>query len=681
MLVSVTRAYATAMVADGTAPGDPVGLTRLLESATGFDIDPLAVLLAKVNWVMANRSWLASGQPVSIPVYHADSLFTDVPFAEGTTAGNDLRLSLHEGVEVTLPVFLIDSDHRQLFDDLLHRAYALARAAEGLTLDRRAVAGSAAAALTATELDQGDTDRVTEFFEQLVAGMHTLQAAGLNGLWAFILKNSYRPSLAAGQFNGLIANPPWLALSKIGSNPYGVVLGELARRLKLNPPGAAHLHTELSTTFLYASIDRYLQPNAVAACILPDAVLNGYQHRPFREGAPATLARPIRFRPDHLWRVARHTFKNEAIVIFGTKAAAPRAASIPGTEISRDDATDIIFTVIQRGDRLVWSDSVTASHGPNFLNAGEFRQGADLMPRTLLFHDLQVTTSGRWKVGAIDRQASDKRYLVKDAKKHKDFAITSGSLEDRYVYHALLSNLLTPFHLLDPAEITLPFQNTPTGWVAVPQQALAADPASADFFKRVHAAIDPAADADTLLRMVETDRQKLSEQAFPATGHLVVYGAGGGVVCAATRPLSNFATDKLVIDQTLYWLVVDTEDEAIYLTGLFNSPAIDPLITAFQPQGQQKERHIHLLPKLVTPRFDPADPLHQEVVARTTALLTEWRGELVKPAAQERVNPCKALASRRSYLRREIIEKLPAYAAYAEACTSVYDSTGPQELE
>lgn len=119
-------------------------------------------------------------------------------------------------------------------------------------------------------------------------------------------------------------------------------------------------------------------------------------------------------------------------------------------------------------------------------------------------------------MGAIDRQASPKRYLVKDAKKHKDFSIKRGSVHDRFVFKALLSNHLTPFNLADPAEITLPFERTSSKWLAVPTQELAADPPSADFFKRVHAAIGQDADSNTMLRLVETDRLKLSEQTFSA---------------------------------------------------------------------------------------------------------------------------------------------------------------------
>lgn len=52
----------------------------IFSCSMGFDIDPLAVMLAKVNWVMAMKDLfpLHKGSVV-IPVYHADSLFVATP--------------------------------------------------------------------------------------------------------------------------------------------------------------------------------------------------------------------------------------------------------------------------------------------------------------------------------------------------------------------------------------------------------------------------------------------------------------------------------------------------------------------------------------------------------------------------------------------------------------------------
>jgi hypothetical protein len=675
MLVAVTQQYGAALIAQDQGPGNAEALQSLAESATGFDIDPLAVLLAKVNWVVANRAWLIRGEQVSIPVYHADSLFTGAPFAESGGQSNELKLSLHRDVDLTLPVFLVEPEQRQLFDDLLQHAYALSRAASDADLEPAAVEAASRDLLdTATDLDDSQRESARQFFSELVVGLHRLQIAGLNGLWAFILKNSYRPALVAGQFNGLIANPPWLALSKVARNPYGIILRALASRLALSPPGPAHLHTELSTTFLYASVDRYLAPNAVVACVLPDAVLNGYQHKPFRVGAPEASAARVRFNPSRIWRIARGTFKNEAIVVFGSKSQSARASVIPGGLVSRQGLSTLSFRVLERGNRLVWNDADGGASSQAFFDAGDFRQGADLMPRTLLFHDLQQRRGARWSVGAIDRHASPLRYLVKDAKKYKDFAITSGTVADRYVFDALLSNHLTPFDLADPARILLPFEHSGTSWSAVTTQGLAADPASADVFRRIHAELGATVWSEDLLHLVETDRSKLSIQQIPASGYLVVYGAGGGVVCAAFRPLATLRPERIVIDQTLYWHVVDSEDEALYLSGLFNSPAIESLISAFQPQGQQKERHIHRLPALVTPKFDPGDPAHQAVVTTTRALVLEWSELLDSHSLDDRLDPCKALAGRRSYLRGRLAA-LNSFREYATSCEALYRSS------
>ena len=461
-------------------------------------------------------------------------------------------------------------------------------------------------------------------------------------------------------------------MSKISENPYGDVLRDMARRMALNPPGPAHLHTELATTFLYASIGRYLARGGLVACVLPDAVLNGYQHKPFREGAPATSSSRVPLDVREIWRVEHGTFKNEAIVVFGSKKPSSALDLIPGGRVSREGLADGPFGVVRRGDRMVWSDVGAVQAHQAFFDAGEFRQGADLMPRTLLFHGL--TASGtRWLVSKIDRQGGSKRYLVKDAKKNREFAIDAGAVSDAFIFDALMSNHLTPFHVVDPDKVVLPFLRSQPRWLAVSDQDLAADPQSADVIGRMIGAIAPDASAATLLQMVETDRKKLSTQKFAPGVYLVVYGAGGGVVCAATRPLSSLDPEKLVIDQTLYWHQVATADEALYLVGMFNSPAIEPLITAFQPQGQQGERHIHKLPVLVTPRYDPADPDHTAVVSATRALIAQWELEASKPENLLKLDPVGALASRRSFLRSKIAE-LSLFSAYASACEVVYAS-------
>jgi hypothetical protein len=678
MLVALSGRYRERLSEAGYEPGDSEALRLLVESTTGFDVDPLAVLLAKVNWLMANRDWLVRGERVSVPVYHADSLFVGVPFSEDGGESGSYRLTLYEDVGLDLPAFLIGPESRSLFDDLLHRAYRLTRAVNGAQLEQEAIDAAVEGAIAENrELADHESAMLIPFFSELVGSLLALQEAGLNGLWAFVLRNCYRPSLVAGQFNALISNPPWLALSKIAGNPYGDSLRSLASELGLSPPGAAHLHTELATTFLYASVDRFLEKDSGVVCVLPDPVLNGYQHTPFRTGAPSRSPRRVPLEVLELWRVEHGTFKNEAIVLAGRVKSSHSSEIIPGSLALPSGLSDNPFHVVSRGNRTVWTDLPPASHPTGFFDAGDFRQGADLMPRTVLFHSLSRTTASRFDVGPIDRNSSPLRYLVKSAKRFKDFSVESGSVAGRYIYNTMLSNHLTPFDLAPPAAAVLPFTRTANGWEAPSQQVLAVDRSSAQVISAMLGELG-FTESSELLESVETPRRKLSSQQFIAGKYLVVYGAGGGVVCAAYRLLEEDDEARLVVDQTLYWHVVESEEEALYLAGMFNSPALGPVIAAFQPKGQQGERHIHRLPVLVTPRFDAADPAHLAVVEVTRTLLQQWRHALGSEAElKERLDPCRALASRRTALRRAV-EALPAASDWSEATTGVFEGQEPQ---
>jgi len=160
----------------------------------------------------------------------------------------------------------------------------------------------------------------------------------------------------------------------------------------------------------------------------------------------------------------------------------------------------------------------------------------------------------------------------------------------------------------------------------------------------------------------------------------VFTGTSGGLVCSAFAPTAAFEVDKLIVDQTLNWAPVETEEQAVYLSGLLNSEAINEKIESFQPKGGFGKRHIHSLPFAVTPRYDGDDPVHQEVVKQTRQLLEEY--ELPKSADEKlrrMLDPNRGtLAIRRKFIKT-IIKGLPSYDKYARACKTLYE--GEQMME
>jgi len=680
MVVETVKQAKAQLISEGEGADSPGALTRLSEAITGFDIDPLAVMLAKVSWVLAARDWLDPARPVSIPVYHADSLFAATPLTKVLDDGGvEHHRLLLDDQEVALPAFLIGPERQSLFDALLDSGYAVAMASaksssSGITPAVVYSLVDQAESASGCTLTQDEKQLIGQFADSLLTALEQLQRAGRNGIWAFVLRNSYRPGLLGGKFNGLVSNPPWLALSKIAQNPYTDVLRRKAGAYSIKPPGPSHLHIEMATIFLLHAVERYLTEGAAVGCVLPASITSAHHHNPFRAASYATAKRPVRLRVDGLWRVEKGTFKNEAVVLLGSKAEPTSTGDIPGLLITKDSAKAVTFKRILRGSRTAWSENkALGDKSSGFFRPADFRQGADVMPRTLVFHSLAKAGASSWNASPILTN-SPERYLSADAKTHKSFSLSVNGLSDSVVFDILLSHHLTPFDIGAGARGLLPITRNTGPWSPLsPTEIAVKGQATDNAFKRVLGALGPSETPKTYFDRIETDRKKLTNQAW-GDGWLVFMGAGGSNVCAAHAPTSALPQAKTVIDQTLYWTEVATEDEAVYLSGLLNSTAINQVIREFQPVGQFGERHIHKLPLGVTPPFDPTDPVHMEVVAATKQLMADWEAHKVKNAGA--MNSLLSPNASKLHIRRRkikgVLATLPSWQNYVNACNAVY---------
>ena len=203
----------------------------------GFDIDPLAVMLAKVNWVMSMRDlFLVHHGDITVPIYHADSLFVATPIThQMPDATNDAYILHFDHHEVSLPSFLLSPEYRKTFDSFMAKAYRLAmvRASEvEAPIEPATIDGLIETVEADSEVTLTDEKRqaLLPSAQQLIEELERLQREGRNGIWYFIICNSYRPGLTWQQFNCIVSNPPWMAMSKLADNPYKTTLQGIARR-------------------------------------------------------------------------------------------------------------------------------------------------------------------------------------------------------------------------------------------------------------------------------------------------------------------------------------------------------------------------------------------------------------------------------------------------------------------
>jgi len=670
MLVEVSRLAQDRLEEQGLHPGSSEAARYLERAVVGFDIDPLAVNLAKVNWVIANRDWLFSnaGAPnVSVPVYHADSLFAlDALTAEGDT-DEDFRLQLVDKEILAIPKALLVPGRQSAFDVVLDGAYSLAQelAATGGEPDPEVVSAIVDEAYAGLPAEVAELEAVGAFVAEAALRVAELQRKDRNGVWAFVLRNTYRPVLVAGQFNGLISNPPWLALSKIGNNPLRDSLLGLAGRYRIVPAGSSRLHLELATTFLAHSVSHYLRPGAGISCVLPSTVRNGSHHQPFLSQVSGLDTNPrVEVSPSSIWFLDTSVFKNKGLVINGRRAMPAKWADLPALELTQGGSGAATAYMRELDGVHAWTTNPAGSP-PGVAVGGHYsaNQGADLMPRTLLFMNTAPSGNPNQTVVAGVERSDDDAYLIRGAKKCADFVARRRDVPSRFVHNSYLSHHLAPFHLAEPAAVVLPAEYK-DGWTPLTRQRLASARSLSRHFADVIAANAAWNSIDDMWGAIDF-RAKLSHQRFDE-GWVVLYGAGGGYVAAACVPAKNLTGTAL--DQTLYWLTVADKDEALFITGVLNSDALRELIGEFLPEGQFGDRHLHTTPIRAVPSFNAADPAHQAVVSATNTLRLELLKHCHTDSNAGRLLTTEiAMVERRTRLR-EVLKNLPSFATYADAC-------------
>ena len=656
-------------------------LDALTRTATGFDIDPLAVILAKTTWVVTLAQKLQSaGQDVEIPIYHADSLFATTPVSRTIPQpgeAGDVVVEL-DGQQIVLPQELIAPSLRGLFDAIVDWAYDEAQAAvvsrtNAVTRERsETLVGSLIRTLQA-DVELGLCRRIEVATFELARRMSDLALANRNGIWAFVLRNTYRPGLLAGYFNGLVSNPPWLAMSQLAENPYKTQLSARAALYDIAPGGASHLHLELATTFLVHAIDRYLHPEAAIACLLPGTVFNGSHHQKFRNAAYLDSPRPVPFELQEVWEISAGTFKVRSAVVVGVKRGGRgEVHAMPvGFHAREARLQEVSFEVRRLMDRTAWV--LGGSPAPLGAPADEPvpPQGADLMPRPAVCVDVLVQAGAEWRVNTPARDSAF-FYAVKNTKKLRNQTFP-GYVSPEFLFRMAQSLNLLPFVCLEPyVRVALPARRSEDGaWETLDVAAVrtAGFRQSALRFERINRALAEDRVVRPLFEKID-ERNKLSMQVFPAGHHLVLTGAGGAIACAATIPIAG--NQDVVIDQTLYWRCVASQQEAWYRVGLLNSEAITEAIRPFNPQGEFGARHLHTLPHRVIPRFDPTNDDHLQVTELTAHLSVRAQDLALNNEAIR--SPNGAIAARRRQLRSQV-RPLDESHALEQLCATILGTT------
>jgi hypothetical protein len=241
-----------------------------LANIVGVDVHPLAVTIAKVNYVLALATDLQGyGRMVVLPVYMADSLQAVEP------TGGELVSIRAEGENFfNMPRAM--AEHPGSLDQVIEEMRRYVSGPEDIALD----------GFSAYLEGQGFHDWVYLWRLNLRL-MRKLVQEGRDTIWAFILKNYYRPAyLRQHPFDIVAGNPPWLSYRYITDSGYQKQVKDLVFKYGLLSRKEVKLFTQMeeATLFFTLSADVYLKKGGTIAFVMPRSVLTGAkQHQRFQE--------------------------------------------------------------------------------------------------------------------------------------------------------------------------------------------------------------------------------------------------------------------------------------------------------------------------------------------------------------------------------------------------------------
>lgn len=230
--------------------GDSETLGLILKNIIGIDLNPLAVIAARTNYLLALGDLLKARKgDIDIPVYQADSILTPSR-GEGLFDGNVYSLKTSVGV-FKIPTIFTSHEKMDILTDVLDECVE-----SNVSSQSFLVRLEKAIPLTSEEWLE-----VKLGLESLYRQLQELHDQGLNGVWARIIKNSFAP-LFLEPCHYIVGNPPWVNWESL-PDEYRLQTKPLWEIYGLFPHGGMDTilgkgKKDISMLMTYVAIDQYL---------------------------------------------------------------------------------------------------------------------------------------------------------------------------------------------------------------------------------------------------------------------------------------------------------------------------------------------------------------------------------------------------------------------------------------
>lgn len=608
--------------------GDRTDARTLLSGLHGIDLNPLAVLAAKGSLVVFLSPFLDPSDPILLPVYLADAI-NPASVSVGLFPCYRYTMQTEVGVkEFSVPQRMIS--HADFF-----KVFARIRALIDADVAEEKISTAIRPTLEQMGLDSSDIRIVEVTVENLVS----LHEQGWNGIWCAILADRF----AAGAIppsSHVCGNPPWVKWSNLPGE-YATSIQGQCKQLGVfsNDKWVGGIEADISTVVTYQAIYHYLAPSGRLGFFLPGSVFTTPSSAGFRK-----------------FSVGPTGVKCKVLLVEDFDEISPfdGVTNLPRFLVIERDAQTVFpipYRIWTTGDVPTWKLRRSA-------NAEEFRMSAKAVDLTAVpvpggdggrpwligtpaeqvvfekifagvaraYQARKGVTADRngvfwvYETGQFDKETATVRNAASIGKT-KGIPEITGRIESDHLFPLLRGQGVRAFSATPDKELR----------IIVPQRGMHGDPDLAInyplTFKYLNRFKSHLEKRSSLARFQKGQAfySLWSTGTYTFSLYKVLWREIGKSFAAAYvgGAPTSFAGEKVVIpDHKLYFIPVETEAEAAYLTGFLNAPVISKAVAAY---ASQLSLGVSVADYLQIPPFD-ASNVQMESIAEIARTITSRAG-------------------------------------------------------
>lgn len=313
------------IVLDETDGLDPAyRVSAILERVVGADLNPLAVLTARINYFINISSLLDDITPIEIPVYLGDASKAKTKhFLDEISCVSHVIDTEKGPLSISLPEIALEN--RSAFASAMRTVESLARDGEVEEIV------STLLRLVPSKLrTAGVTASISEFACRIVE----LEKLGWNGIWARIISDFFVTS-TLGEFDIVVGNPPWIDWKNLPQSYRASLVAMCVERHLFSGDGVTGgINLNICALISVTAASNWLAPHGVMALLMPDTLLYQRSYEGYRN---LMLDEKRRIYLDYLvdWTKSGHPFAPVQQKFFTYVFTHSKPTDFPGVQVAR----------------------------------------------------------------------------------------------------------------------------------------------------------------------------------------------------------------------------------------------------------------------------------------------------------------------------------------------------------